>query len=307
MQEFVGIDVSKSAIDIYYLQTGQRQRLDLEPSCLVALASELPKTSQVLIEATGGYERQIVSALREAGIFVRVVNPKRVRDYARSRGILAKTDILDAQVLAEFAQCMPLTTHRQPTQQEQRLKRLNARRQDLVKMRTMEKNRKKQAQDEPQVLKSIQAILFSLEQALQEIEKELQACIAEDSALQEKASILRTVPGVGPVLVQTLLAEMPELGEVDRRAVAALAGVAPFNCDSGLYRGRRKIWGGRQNVRNALYMAAFSAKRYDPKMKTFFDKLIAQGKSFKVALTACMRKLLTILNAKMRDHLSRSS
>jgi transposase len=304
MNEFVGIDVSKNNLDIFHLPTGQRQRLPLEPSCLVALAAELKPHTQVIVEATGGYERQVVSSLRQAGFFVRVVNPKRVRDYARSRGILAKTDTLDARVLAEFAQCMPVTTHHQPTEQELQLKQLHARRQDLIKMRTMEKNRKKQAQNEPIVLKSIDSIIRCLEQAVLEIEKEIEAAITKAPILKAKAAVLESVVGVGPVLVQSLLAEMPELGYGDRRAIASLAGVAPFNCDSGLYRGRRRVWGGRQNVRNALYMAAFVAKRHDPHMKAFFEKLISQGKPYKVALTACMRKLLTILNAKIRDHMA---
>jgi len=258
---------------------------------------DLQQATLVVVEATGGYENILVQVLLEKGIPVARVNPRQVRDFAKGCGILAKTDTIDAKVLSRFAQTHYHNLHPLSAQpQTETLKQLVRYRQDLVQQQTQLKNRKHLASTAIKV--SLERIHAVLKQEIKALSKTIETLISQ----QQSISILKTVKGVGPVLMATLTAELPELGKLNHKQIAALVGVAPLNCDSGRYRGKRKVWGGRSAIRHVLYMAANIARRYDTKMKAFYDKLRAQGKPFKVALVACMRKLLVILNAKMRDH-----
>jgi transposase len=303
LQEYVGIDVSKDSLDVHHLRSGQYYRIANELGSLKTWAAQLSKPERIVLEATGGYEQMAVEVLHEAKMPVRKVNPKHVRDFARATGKLAKTDRLDAKVLAQFAATVELPEQVVTYSPEmQRIKALVAYRQDLVKMSTMQKNRLKQTKDDF-IRDSINVVLKSLKTQLASIQAEIQHCIQLDADLTQQMQVLLAVKGVGFVLSSTLLTDLPELGQINRREIAALVGVAPFNCDSGNLRGKRRIWGGRHSVRTALYMAANIARRYDPDMKAFYEQLIARGKPFKVALVACMRKLLVQLNAKMKEHL----
>jgi transposase len=304
MREFVGMDVSKQWLDLHCLPSGRRFRVKNTAVEIEPLLASLGNVQRLVMEATGGYERLAAELLRQKGIDVWVVNPKRVRDFARCTGKLAKTDRLDAQVLAEF--CTTMTPKPKTSDTSQPLKDLQAHRQDLVKLITMQKNRRRQAHN-PFIGESLERLLNSLKDELKQVEAQIKAHIQADPRLQNKASILQSVTGVGFVVSSTLLAQLPELGHVNGKEIAALVGVAPFNCDSGYYRGKRRIWGGRSQVRHNLYLAAFIATRYDPQMQVFYQRLRDSGKPFKVALVACMRKLLVILNAKIRDHLLQTS
>lgn len=302
MSVFVGIDVSKDRLDIYNLSTCEAWHLENTPKGMAELVERLAGATLVVMEATGGYQTLCQETLQEAEIAVCVVNPRRVRDFAKATGLLAKTDHLDAKVLAQFAATFQPMAQRPLSREVRQLQLLNAHRQDLVQLMTAQKNRLKQAKALG-IQESIQRVLYCLKQEMTDVDAAIAECIRADETLSQKAQILNQVKGVGPVLCSLLLGNLPELGEIDEKRVAALAGVAPFNRDSGQFKGKRKIWGGRKEVRNALYMGANIARRFDPKMKAFFEQLVARGKAFKEALTACMRKLLVILNAKMRDHL----
>lgn len=303
MSTYVGIDVSKDFLDVSVDPARPVARRLNTPSDTASLALELRSVSLVILEATGGYETTIFNALLQQGVPVSIVNPKRVRDYARSRGRLAKTDQLDARILAEFGQIMqPEPTHASPADLL-RLKALTTFREDLLKTQTAYRNRLKQTSDSF-IQTEIKALLETVKAQLAKLEEQIKRCISSSQNLRPKAEVLTAVKGVGPVLASTLLSHLPELGRLNPKAIAALVGVAPFNCDSGRSRGKRRIWGGRKAIRPILYMAANIARRFDTMMSAFYQRLIDSGKPFKVALTACMRKLLVILNAKMRDHLA---
>jgi len=293
---YVGIDVSKDWLDVFSSRNGA-ERLENKPSSAPLLFKKLPKNSLIALEASGGYEIDITQALREAGATVLVLNPKRVRDFARSKGLLAKTDQLDAQVIAQFAETIEMPQRTVKTQAQEELTQLTQRRNDLVSMRSGEKCRLKQS---GQVKDSIKRHLSFLEGEIQLLEKEIHALIEKNVEFKHQSKFLKTVKGVGPVLISTLLGQMPELAELNEKQAASLAGLAPFNCDSGLMRGKRRIYGGRKSVRNALYNAANVSRRYDPTMKAFYERLIEKGKPFKVAIVACARKLLCWLNAILR-------
>jgi transposase len=257
---------------------------------LQALQPEL-----IVLEPTGGYERLLVAALAQAGLPVAVVNARQVRDFAKATGRLAKTDALDAQVLAHFADAVHPTPRPLPDAQTQELEAVLERRRQLVGMRTAERNRLHTA---PKAVRAgIKAHITWLDGELQTIDGELDGMIQMSPLWREQEDLLRSVPGIGPVVALTLLAELPELGRLDRRKLAALVGVAPLNRDSGSLRGKRTIWGGRGQVRSTLYMATLTAIRYNPVIRAFYQRLCAAGKPKKTALTACMRKLLTILHA----------
>jgi len=304
MTEYVGIDVSKDWLDVHCLvsQTGFRvknEAEDIEP-----MAARFPPETKVLMEATGGYEQDVVQALQAKGLEVWVINPKRARDFARSKGRLAKTDKLDAKILSEF--CAQQQGTPSEIETHPKLKTLHSHRQDLVKLITMQKNRRKQARVW-EVKQSIERVVETLQQELGLIEGQIKAYLLENTQLASKAKVLQQVKGVGFVLSCTLISQLPELGHLNGKEIASLVGVAPFNCDSGLFRGKRRIWGGRNSVRHNLYLAAFIASRYNPEIKAFYQRLIEKGKPFKVAIIACARKLLVILNAKMRDHFRETS
>jgi len=294
---FVGIDISKDHLDICQEPSRPTVRRPNTPSAVKGLARELQKASLVVVEATGGYERLIVEALCEQGIPVSVVNPKRVRDFARSMGKLAKTDKVDAIVLSLFASHFhPELTLYTLTPEQRLLRELVALRQDLVQSAVQYKNRLKQTSG--LVQQYIQELLDSLKKQIQDVTTRLKELVSP----LPQAGMLQTVTGLGLVTTATLIAQIPELGQISGKEAASLAGLAPFNRDSGKFKGKQFCHGGRKHLRKAVYMAAFSARRYDPKMRAFFEGLIAQGKPFKVAMVACSRKLLVILNAKMRDH-----
>lgn len=307
MKEFIGIDVSKQFLDIHFLSAQKDCRIPNTEAAIREWAEQLKQANitRIVLEASGGYEHLAMTVLTQYGLDTRRINPKRSRDFARTLGKLAKTDTLDARVLAQFAATVALPEPCLMPEQSLRLKALVSHRQDLVKSSTMEKNRKQQVKDSC-ILRSIEAVLTCLAQQISEIDEEIERCIQADTCFKQQANVLSVVKGVGPVLVSTLLAELPELGRLNRKEIAALAGVAPFNCDSGTMRGKRRTWGGRQAVRTILYLAANVARRYNPELKAFFERLTETGKPFKVALVASMRKLLTILNAKMRDHFAQT-
>jgi transposase len=294
---FVGIDVAKQSFDVCLLPQETHQSFPYDQKGLQQLLQQLPTPDSVLVvlEATGGYQRRLVAELASAGYSVAVVNPRQVRDFARAGGILAKTDRIDARVIAQFGLTLrprPLANY---PQKQAQLQELVTRRRQLVELRAAETNRLETTTVKA-VRKSIQQVIDLLSKQIERIEKDILALLESDDDWRQKAEILHSVPGVGAVTAATLLADLPELGQLNRQEIVALAGLAPYNRDSGKYRGLRSIWGGRASVRATLYMAALTARRSNPVIRTFADRLHQQGKPFKVVLTACMRKLLIILN-----------
>jgi transposase len=300
-ETFVGIDVSSDQFDVHVIPTGKRFTSPNDGKGVKSMVKRLKETAPELIvlESTGGYERELVIALAENQLPVAQVNPRRVRDFARSIGKTAKTDSIDAFVLASFAEKVRPPVRALPSEQERALQELAARRRQLIRMLTSEKNRLPHAASKG-VKESIKSIIAALERQIRDIEKDLDAIIRTDSELSDKEDLLQSVPGVGQVTARTLLADLPELGTLGHKEIASLVGVAPMNRDSGKMRGRRSIIGGRAPVRSALYMAALVATRYNPKIREFYERLTTGGKPKKVAMVACMRKLLTILNAMVR-------
>lgn len=298
---FVGIDVSKQHLDIASTPTSAIRRLPNTRPGWNMLVAEIEglEPERVVMEATGGYERGVAVALAAVGLPVSIVNPRQVRQYARSTGRLAKTDAIDARVLAAFGEAVrpPIRLPADETTHE--LQSLVQRRLQLKELLKEESNRLEHATAtvRPSLERSTQAI----REWLAELEGLLKERVEANSAWQEKAALLRSVPGVGPVLSWTLLASLPELGSLNRWQVAALVGVAPLNYDSGQFRGRRFVWGGRSQVRSVLYMNAVVAARHNPVIRIFYQRLTAAGKPHKVAITACMHKMLTLLNAIARD------
>jgi transposase len=258
----------------------------------------LLRPTLVVLEATGGLEISLTGAGATAGLPIVVVNPRQVRDFAKATGHLAKTDTLDAQVLAQFAEAVRPTPRALPDVQTQELAARLTRRRQLVEMLVAEKTRRGQASSHIQ--KQIQVHLTWLERRLRDLDEELATAIRSSPLWREKDELLQSIPGVGPVVATTVLASLPELGILSRQQIAALVGVAPLNRDSGTIRGKRTIWSGRAHVRATLYMAAIVASRCNPMIRAFYHRLCAAGKAKKVALTACMRKLLTVLNAILR-------
>ena len=298
---FVGIDVSKDRLDLAVRPTGEVWQVPHDPQGISSLTDRLRELAPhlVVVEATGGMELALTGELAAVGLAVAVVNPRHVRDFARAGGQLAKTDSLDAQVLAHFAEAMRPEPRGLPDASAQELRALVARRRQLVEMSTAEKNRMRIAT--PRVRPKVEEHIRWLEDSLKELDKDLADLIRSSPMWRTKEAILRSATGVGPILSMTLLSGLPELGVLNRGKISALVGVAPFNRDSGTLRGTRKVWGGRGQVRAVLYMATLSAIRYNPVLRDFYQRLCAAGKPKKVALTACMRKLLTILNAMLRD------
>jgi transposase len=298
---FVGIDVAKLRLDLHSRPSGESSTIDHDDENVAALVERLVAVAPALIvlEATGGLEVRLAAALAAAGLPVAVVNPRQVRAFARATGRLAKTDRLDAAVIARFAEAVRPPVRPLPDEATRRLGALVARRRQLLEMLVAERNRRHAA--EPLMHERIDAHLCWLGEALAEIERDLDEAVRESSVWRAKEELLRSVPGVGPVSARTLLAELPELGSLTRRQAAALVGVAPFSRDSGTMRGRRTIWGGRAALRACLYMAAVAAARgSNPAIAGFYKRLRLAGKPAKLALTACMRKLVVVLNAMLR-------
>jgi transposase len=298
----VGIDVSKENLDVDFAPTREPLRLTNDPAGHAALVKRLCKTNirVIVIEATGGYERAVVAELAAAGLPVVVVNPRQVRDFARALGRLAKTDQLDATVLADFGQAIQPPQRPLADAETRQMQERLARRRQLVEMLTAETNRLEHA-TAPAVRQSITVVREMLRKQLDQIENDLDQAIRRSPVWQAKADVLLSATGVGSQMVRSLLVQLPELGHCSRQQIAALVGIAPLNRDSGQFRGRRTIWGGRSEVRACLYMATLVATRFNPKIREHYQRLLAAGKCKKVALTACMRKLLTILNAMVRD------
>jgi transposase len=299
---FVGIDVSKQQLDVAVRPRGETWTVAHDEAGLSALVVRLRARAPTLIvlEATGGWEVALAGALATAGLPVAVVNPRQVRDFARSTGTLAKTDRLDAQLLAQFADAVRPEPRPLPDAQAQELTALLQRRRQLVEMLTAEKNRLTFAAR--RIRPQLQAHIEWLHKQLAQFDDDLRQLVRASPLWREKDDLLRSAPGVGPVLSTTLLAALPELGRLTRQQIAALVGVAPLNRDSGTLRGRRTVWGGRAHVRAVLYMSTLVATRHNPVVAAFYRRLRAAGKAPKLALTACMRKLLTILNAMLKHH-----
>jgi transposase len=301
-QSFVGIDVSKARLDGHCRPDGVAFAEGNDPRGIAAVVDRLRALGPALVvlEATGGLEVPLVAALAAAGLPVVVINPRCARDFAKAAGRLAKTDRLDAEVLAHFAEAIRPPVRPLPDEQARQLDALIGRRRQLVEMRVAEENRLGSAVAAA-VRRDLEAHIAYLSRQVERLDRELEQAIRDSPAWHAKDALLRGVPGIGKVVSRTLLATLPELGTLSGKRIAALAGLAPLARDSGTLRGRRSIVGGRGPVRAVLYMAALSARRYNPVLRAFYERLIAAGKVPKVALTAVMRKLLTIVNAMLRD------
>jgi transposase len=299
---FVGIDVSKSGLDVAVHEQAEVWRVSNEAAGLASLVKTLKKLKPQLIvlEPTGGFEMLVVAELSRAGLPVAVVNAKRVRDFAKATGQFAKTDKLDARVLAHFAAAVRPEVRSLRSEEEEQLTALLTRRRQVLEMLTVEKNRRVTVRAKMKA--DLEAHIHWLSNHLKELDGEIEDFVKGSPLWKEKDTLLQSVPGVGPVTSATMLGMLPELGLLNRQKIAALVGVAPLNKDSGRKQGKRRIFGGRGDVRSVLYMAALSAKKHNPFIRTFYNRLIQHGKEKKVALTACMRKLLVILNAMLRTN-----
>ena len=298
---YVGIDVSKGWGDVAVRPSGETWRFIQDQEGIRGLVNRLARLEPALValEATGGYERALVAALAEEKIPAMVFNPRQVRDFARSQGMLAKTDRLDAGMIAHFGEVSDLDPQPPKNREALELDALVSRRRQLIGLKTGEQNRLENAN--PVVRKSIEEVIGMLDDALDQIDRELNERLHKSELWREQVILLSSVPGIGPVATHTLLAGLPELGRLNRREIAALVGVAPLARDSGKMRGSRTCWGGRTNVRAALYMPTLAAVRFNPVLKQFYTRLVDAGKPKKVAITATMRKLLTILNAMVKQ------
>ncbi len=301
VESFIGIDISKGILDVAVIPDSKDLSFTNDAEGIMALCRKLKKIRPTLIvlEATGGLQIPVVAALGVAKLPVSVINPRQGRDFAKAIGRLAKTDRIDARILAEFGKAIRPEIRPLKDEQALELSALITRRRQLVEMLTMEKNHLVIAP--ASIRPGIEESVTWLEQQLDELNTRLGLVIRSSPLWRERDELLQSVPGVGPVLSATLLAEMPELGALNRKTVAMLAGVAPINSDSGKHRGKRRIWGGRSRVRSVLYMACMTAVRFNPVLKAFYKRLVESGKAHKMAMTACMRKMLVILNAIMKS------
>lgn len=299
-KQWIGIDVSKSTLDVY-LRPSQKQiqvaNTDKGVSELLERLAAI-EIEQVIVEATGGLEKSVAIALNQKGIAVSVINPRQGRDFAKATGQLAKNDQIDARTLAHFGEALhpPATVF--ASEAEQELQDLVSRRRQLVEMMSAEKNRRSILRRVPEDLEDH---ITWLQERIQQIDAEIERLSQTQSEWRAQRDLLQSVPGIGPVIASTLIAALPELGKLKDKRISALVGVAPFNYESGKFQGKRRIWGGRAAVRSALYMGAMVAVRYNPVLKVFYERLLAAGKAKKVALVACMHKLLRVLNAIIRD------
>ncbi len=298
MEIYAGIDISKSSFDVYVLPDKQAKTFantDKEvKACAKWLASMKPVLA--LMEATGGYERRLASELLSAKLPVKVINPRRIRDFAKAKGQMAKTDKIDSMVIADFARKFQPPPQLIMDDISQKIKVLTARRRQLSNMRVQEKNRMEHAFDSD-IKKSISKIVKTIEREIEKVEIQINKHINSTPKLKKKAELLKTVPGVGDITSMSLVSDLPELGHLNRRQIAALVGLAPMNRDSGTFRGRRMTGGGRREVRKQLYMPTLVAMQHNPVIKKYYNTLIDNGKNKMVAVVASMRKLLTILNA----------
>lgn len=300
-ERFIGIDVASSHVDVCVRPSGEAKRFATDDGLedLVAFIREQSPTL-VVMEATGGYETPVAAAIATASVAVAIVNPRQVRDFAKATGRLAKTDTLDAAAIAHFADAVRPVARAMPDDETRELNELVVRRRQLIEMRVAEQNRLR-VNASKKTKKDLAEHIKWLQKRIKDHDKDISQRVRASSVWREKDDLLQSVPGIGNVFSATLITSLPELGALDRRAIAALVGVAPYNCDSGKMRGKRTIWGGRADVRAVLYMATSSAVRSNPRLKELYLRLVSNGKAKKVALIACMRKLLTIANAILRD------
>jgi transposase len=301
---FVGVDVSKSHLDIYLPDSRTRLTIENSEDAIVSNLVKVLKSKKdvlVVMEATGGYESVLVKVLGQRQIAVAVVNPRQVRDFAKGIGKNAKTDSIDAEVISTFGQVVKPAPLAAKSAAEEKLAALVTRRSQLLGVINQENNRLQQTSDH-EIQDFIRKSLESLKKQLKEIDTRLEKCVANDTVNARKIEILRSVKGVGPVVISTFLAELPELGKLNREEIAKLVGVAPLNRDSGTWQGKRFVIGGRSHVRRVLYMATLVATRFNPKIKAYYQHLLTKGKVKKVAIVACMRKLLTILNTLIKNN-----
>lgn len=299
---YVGIDISKDYLDVYVLPINKYMRFENNVREIKKLTTKLQKldVASTVVESTGGYERNVVKALSEAKLFPSIVNPRKIRNFAKCLGKLAKTDRIDANIIAMFAEKIRPKETINLNRNQEYLSRKASRRRQLIDMLIMEKNRRKQAV--PDEKKSVDRVIKMLEKEIQLIDKEINETIILDPEFKNKKDLLQSVQGIGSTIASNLIADLPELGKITSKQISALAGVAPFNSDSGLMKGKRVIWGGRAAVRKSLYMAALVAARHNKRMKGFYERLCSLGKPKKVALVACMRKLLSIINTMIKKN-----
>lgn len=302
-QHFIGIDVSKAKLDLAFCEQTSNATVSNDPQGIEQLVGLLPepKSCLVVVEATGNYERDLVVRLVDAGHIVSVVNPRQVRDFAKAIGKLAKTDKIDARVIAQFGKLTRPRAVVKTKKLQSELDQLVTRRRQLIDTRTAEKNRQGQSASKV-VFKSIQRVLDALNKDIKTLDREIEKLVQSDDDWKNRAKLLGTMPGIGTVTSATLIAELPELGDLNRQQISSLVGLAPFNRDSGAMQGKRSIFGGRRTVRSALYMAALSARRHNPAIAAFSQRLSEQGKPPKVIITACMRKILVTLNTMVKTN-----
>lgn len=303
-ESYVGIDLSKDELDVGLYPTEQTWNEMHDEAGIIRLVERLSQLSPqlIVVEATGGLQVPLVASLAAASLPVVVVNPRQVRDFAKALGQLAKTDRIDALVLARFAEAVRPELRELRSDQAQQLAALLSRRRQLIEMLIAEKNRLSCAVKS--VRKHIKTHITWLQRQLKQVDRDLDGAIRASEHWRAQDDIIRSVPGAGQGLSHTLIAHLPELGQLNRHQISALAGLAPYNHDSGNHRGKRAIWGGRAQVRSALYMAALTATRCNPVIRAFYQRLRADGKPFKVAITACMRKLLVIINTMIKNQTS---
>jgi transposase len=301
-ETFVGIDVAQDHLDVHVLPEAVHFTCPYDTEGIASIVTRLRNEhpTVIIMEASGGYEITLAAELGAAQLPVAIVNPRQVRDFARGIGKLAKTDKIDAFVLARFAETNRPEPQALPSDEQKQIKELVTRRRQLVGLRISEKNRRHSAHS-MRVRQSIDTIITTLDRELADIDRDIDDLIRKSPLWREEEKLLRTFKGVGPVVSRTVLAKLPELGKLDRQEIACLVGLAPLNKDSGKMRGKRMISGGRKDVRDALYMAALSAVNHNKIIKPFYERLIKAGKLYKVAITACMRKILVILNAMVRE------
>jgi len=302
-QRNIGIDVGKFSFDVYILELDSHFQTDNSPEAINRLISKLAryKLTRIVVEATGGYERAFVEAAAERGLPVVIVQPKRIRDFAKAQGILAKTDKLDSKVIAEFAATMKPPVRKLQTSEIRHIRDLLARRRQLMDSRTQELNRVQRA-TKYSLERSHRRVIKLLEAEVEWIDKQIEKHVHQVIEWKRTAEIVLSAPGIGPVVTYTLLGELPELGNLSNKKISALVGLAPFAKDSGKFMGKRRIKGGRAPIRTALYMAMLSAIQHNPIMQAFYKKLVAKGKHKKLAIAACMRRMICILNAMVRDN-----
>lgn len=298
---YIGIDISKDSLDvaIHGVKNLMHTSNDQAGIQKVVRLAKKRNAAMVCFESTGGYEMPLYVALSEAGVPVAPVNPRQIRDFARSMGKLAKTDTIDARVIAHFASANP-DLKSKPISNTQDLKEIVNRRVQLMEMITMESNRLREASNDLRA--GIEEHIAWLKHEIEDMDSDLKKRIEQNPIYQGKDSLLQSTPGIGPIVSAALISQLPELGNLNRRQIAALVGVAPLNRDSGMFKGKRIVWGGRGRIRTVLYMATLVAARYNPVIRRFYERLVMTGKPKKVALTACMRKILVILNAMLKHH-----